>query len=129
MKKIKMIFIVVLVVTGLATSAFAFGPDGHEWRGNYRDGRYEQRRFEHHEGYDRYGNQGRGWAWGHYKQQAYPQQSFQYAPYREARMPAPPPQPNGHYAPYRSSGVSISLPLVPIPGISHMFPSIHFSID
>ena len=33
-----------------------------------------------------------------------------------------------HYAPSRDPGVVVSLPLVPLPGVSHMFPSINIRL-
>ncbi len=33
-----------------------------------------------------------------------------------------------HYAPSRNPGVVVSLPLVPLPGVSHMFPSINIRL-
>jgi hypothetical protein len=33
-----------------------------------------------------------------------------------------------HYAPPRNPGVVVNLPLVPLPGVSHMFPSINIRL-
>jgi hypothetical protein len=94
MKKIATILITVFLVTGLTTSAFAFGPDRGE-RGRYdRRGEYSRSWHDNYRGQDR----GRH----HYDRH--------------------------HNAPSHESGAVISLPLVPLPGVSHLFPSINFNI-
>ena len=48
MKKLATVFIVALMVTGLTTSAFAFGPSGHERGQDSRNYQIEKVRGAHH---------------------------------------------------------------------------------
>ncbi|SEL94671.1 hypothetical protein SAMN04489760_101105 [Syntrophus gentianae] len=99
MKKMVSIGIAVLLVAGLATSAFAFGPD---WGGrrhyDYRPGYAHQWKHSGH-GYEG-DKQGRHTREQHYR----------------------------HQEPSYRSGAGIALPLVPLPGISFWFPGISVNI-
>jgi len=108
MKKLAMVMITMFLVTGLATSAFAFGPpwDGH--------GRYNNSRRSVHDGWrNEHRGHDRGWHGGYNGHE------------RGRRVDH---RDNGRNDRSHESGAMISLPLVPLPGISHMFPSINFSI-
>ena len=89
MKKIATILITVLMLAGLTTPVFAFGPDFY--RRDHARIRYVEQRW--HE--------------------------------RERRVYH---QTYNHYAPSRNPGVVVNLPLVPLPGVSHMFPSINIRL-
>ncbi|OPY14386.1 MAG: hypothetical protein A4E66_00406 [Syntrophus sp. PtaB.Bin001] len=99
MKKIATILIAAFMVTGLTTSAFAFGPDWGDRGRNDRHGEYSRSWHDNYRGHD----QGRP----HYDRHNYDRH---------------------HRVPSHESGAMISLPLVPLPGVSHLFPSINFNI-
>jgi hypothetical protein len=105
MKKIVAIWITVFLLTGLATSAFAFGPGwgGHE-------------RYDHHQGYAHgWQDNGRGHGRG-----AHDRDNRQ-----ERRVYD---QHNGSYASSYGAGANVALPLVPLPGFSLWLPGISISI-
>ncbi|OPY84522.1 MAG: hypothetical protein A4E72_02196 [Syntrophus sp. PtaU1.Bin208] len=107
MKKMVSIWIAVFLVMGLASSAFAFGPD---WGGH---GRYDhQRGYAHGWRGDSGGNE-----W---------EKHGRYNVKKQGRHPG-----EQHYRPYEPSyrsGAGIALPLVPLPGISFLFPGISVNI-
>jgi len=105
MKKLAMMLITIVLVTGLATSALAFGPGG-DGRGRYDNHRRYVGAWDSHRGHER--------AW-HGRSNGYEHGRRVYGQHYD-------------YAPSYGSRAMISLPLVPLPGISHMFPSINVNI-
>jgi len=105
MKKLAMMLITIVLVTGLATSALAFGPGG-DGRGRYDNSRGYARDWDSHRGHER------AWRGG---SNGYEHGRRVYGQHYD-------------YAPSHGSGAMISLPLVPLPGVSHMFPSINVNI-
>jgi hypothetical protein len=107
MKKFATILITIFLVTGFANSALAFGPgwDGH--------GRHDNPRGYARNWHDGYRGHDRGW---HGDFNGHDRGRRDYG------------QHSDHNVPSHGSGAMISLPLVPLPGVSHLFPSINVNI-
>jgi hypothetical protein len=113
MKKIVTIWITVLLVTGLATSAFAFGPGWGE-HGRYEPSRSYARGWQDHKrGHER-GHE-RGYERGHHDR--YNGRDEQRRSYD---------QHNRHHESSYGSGAIVSLPL--LPGFGFWLPGISFTI-
>ena len=105
MKKFATILIAVIMVAGLATPVFAFGTGSDQRdfaRIRHGDQRgHERGRHVYHQTYNQR---------GHERSRRVYHQTYNY------------------YAPSRDPRVVVSLPLVPLPGVSHMFPRINIRL-
>lgn len=107
MKKLGVMLVAMFLVAGLSSSAFASDPGWGRHGGHDNHGRYE-----------------RGWNAGYHGHHGDLHHGFRghERDWRDAGRH------HDRHGNGRESGAMISLPLVPVPGISQMFPSINFSI-